>query len=409
MTNRLEFFRQQMASFEGTSDPQKAIEKGYYIEQPRNSLANTIAAKIALRPTSRHLLIGGIGSGKTTQLLMTCDRLNEIEDISAHYVDVSLYTDISEIKPGSLLAITGLVLSKLRDDWEEIGLKDDINYIDKYAYGSLESISLETINNTQKQMEKISDKFGLKNKHFLQTEGLLNLNKESKKKYKNIHQKIQLIKSNLSKHKFIVLLFDGLDRFNDNESMLKLIQADIELISQLNLGIILVSPISLNYDNYQEALKQEFNNNVHYQPYFDIENDENAHDFFDNILKLRSSENFIQKSARELLIAYSGGILRDLINLTQNSIEEAYFSDSDILEESHVNSAINSFSQTKIFGISNPELEILEKVARGETFLPRSDEHIHLLITQAILEYHYPKKRYAVHPALLPLIQKTLA
>jgi len=63
MSDRLQFFREQMAAFEGTSDPQKAIEKGYFIKQPRNSMANTIANRIALRPSSSHLLIGGIGSG----------------------------------------------------------------------------------------------------------------------------------------------------------------------------------------------------------------------------------------------------------------------------------------------------------------------------------------------------------
>ena len=113
MSDRLQFFREQMAAFEGTSDPQKAIEKGYFIKQPRNSMANTIANRIALRPSSSHLLIGGIGSGKTTQLMMARDRINEIGDTHAVYVDASLYTDISEIQPGALIAIVGLVLSEL--------------------------------------------------------------------------------------------------------------------------------------------------------------------------------------------------------------------------------------------------------------------------------------------------------
>ncbi len=42
MSDRLQLFREQMAAFEGTSDPQKAIEKGYFIQQPRHSLASQI-------------------------------------------------------------------------------------------------------------------------------------------------------------------------------------------------------------------------------------------------------------------------------------------------------------------------------------------------------------------------------
>ncbi|EAZ93838.1 hypothetical protein CY0110_18622 [Crocosphaera chwakensis CCY0110] len=200
-----------------------------------------------------------------------------------------------------------------------------------------------------------------------------------------------------------------MDRFNNNQFMLNIIDSDIDLISKLSIGIILVGSISLNYSNYQDILKQKFSNNICYQPYFSVINDANAYEFFDNVLKKRSPEKFISDAARKILITYSGGVLRDLINLTQNSIEEAYLNDSDTIQKSHVNAAVEAYGQTKIFGVSNSELQILAKVAKGETFLPRTREYSHLLINQMILEYTYPKKRYAVHPVLLPLISQPLA
>ena len=87
MSDRLKFFRRLMSAFEGTSDPQRAVEREFYVKLPNNPIA-VITAKIALRPSSVHLLFGGIGSGKTTQLLLTQQALNELEDIKAIYVDV---------------------------------------------------------------------------------------------------------------------------------------------------------------------------------------------------------------------------------------------------------------------------------------------------------------------------------
>ncbi len=84
MSNRLQFFRERMAAFEANADPQKAIVRGYYVNQPQKSLADTLANRVALRPASTHILAGGIGSGKTTQLLVAKDKINEIGDTYAH-------------------------------------------------------------------------------------------------------------------------------------------------------------------------------------------------------------------------------------------------------------------------------------------------------------------------------------
>jgi type IV secretory pathway ATPase VirB11/archaellum biosynthesis ATPase len=69
MKNRLELFRSQIAAFDGAADPMSAISKGYFIEEPHQSSTNALFKRISLRPQSKILLIGGIGSGKTTQLL----------------------------------------------------------------------------------------------------------------------------------------------------------------------------------------------------------------------------------------------------------------------------------------------------------------------------------------------------
>lgn len=396
MSDRLQFFREQMAAFEGTSDPQKAIEKGYFIQQPRNSLASTIANRIALRPSSSHLLTGGIGLGKTTQLLMARDHINEIGDTHAVYVDASLYTDISEIQPGALIAIFGLVLSDILQD------KESYNFFKRQSYGYIEQ--------KERIMPEVSiSNFGIseliKPHVNIKHEGVLKKKPENKKS-KDIIQNLRNINKKTKKKPIIII--DGLDKLNDTLSFSNLVDNDIPLITESGMGIILICSLSTAYSQYRVNIEQQFNYCYH-QPCFDVSKDGEALDFFNDILIARLKQrDFIDSTTKYNLINYSGGILRDLINLTQAAIEEAYISDSDNVEQQHVERAVNSFGRGKILGTTDDELKILKTMCQKDNnnFIPRTQEDIQLLASQRILEYQYPKKRYVVHPVLKKILQE---
>ncbi|MDB9512290.1 hypothetical protein PN499_13945 [Kamptonema animale CS-326] len=393
MSNRLKFFREQMAAFEGAVDPQRAIESGYYIREPRKSVSELISGRIGLRPSSTHLLLGGIGSGKTTQLLVTRNRINEeVEDISAHYVDVSLYTDISKISTGTLTAVVGVVFSELMQDSDEEAIRKDIKLIKDIAYGysgSIGDIEFDSYNENL-----LSD--------FVHSMGILV--KKSHEQEKKVLQAIsRLDKAAAEKYGDIILLFDGLDRLDNTQSFLQLVTTDLQNLSSIGIGLVIVGHLRAFYDN-QELLKQAVNY-FDYRSCFDVEDDADAYSFFEKIIEVRASEGFIEQSALQSLIHYSGGVLRDLINLTQASIEEAYLADSENLQQTHVETSVASFGRAKLLGLSDRELEILLDMLVGNTFLPITDEGIILLVTGRILEYRYPKARYTVHPAIRPLLQ----
>jgi hypothetical protein len=138
MKNRLELFREQIAAFDGAADPVRAIAKGYVIEEPRQSSTEALLKRISLRPQSKNLLIGGIGSGKTTQLLRLRQQLhaNPEARIYPHYIDVTKYTNPEHAQVGTLDAIIGLELVALLEEKEfqidEIRKKS----IQGFAYGS---------------------------------------------------------------------------------------------------------------------------------------------------------------------------------------------------------------------------------------------------------------------------------
>lgn len=392
MSNRLKLFRERMAAFEGAANPSEAIESGYYVHAPGKLLVDNISNRIALRPSSSHLLLGGIGSGKTTQLLVACQQINEIEDTHAIYVDVSLYTDISQITSGVLTAIAGVELAKLIEDSEDENIIQSIDSIHTLANGytyyyngyddydsDSDLISIKGI------IPKKSEGYGIR---LDLLELVSKLTKAASEKYGNI-----------------VFLFDGLDRLDDTKVFIKLVYSDAKAISSVGIGLVLVGSLTAIYGNYRDTVDKSLDYFC-YQPFFDVENDLEAYNFFEKIIQTRSSEDFIEESAIKILILSSGGVLRDFITLTQASIEETYLSGEDQVGQKQVLKAVDSFSRSQLLGVSDKELIILDQVIKTKTFIPRTDEDLRLLVRRLILEYREPKISYAVHPAIKQILEQ---
>ncbi|MEA5568380.1 hypothetical protein [Anabaena sp. UHCC 0399] len=387
-----------MSAFEGTADPLEAIESGYYVNAPGKLLVDQISGRVALRPFSSHLLIGGIGSGKTTQLLVARQQINEIEDTHAIYVDVSLHTDISKISNGVLTAIAGVQLAELMAQTDSEQVKQCIELIFDLAFGytketdissSISQIAaLSTLGSWKTKYEgiipNISDKYGIKSKL---VEVVTELAEAASKEYGHI-----------------VFLFDGLDRLDNAETFMQIVSSDAKAISSAGIGLVLVGPLVSLYSEYRDMVDDRLDY-FYYQPFFDVENDPEAYNFFKKILLYRSSENFIQEFATHSLIYFSGGVLRDFISLTQASIEETYLSGEDKLQEKHVLRAIDSFSRSQLLGLSDNDLKTLKVTLNTGNFVPRTEEDIRLIIRRLILEYSYPTRRYAVHPAIKSLVE----
>jgi hypothetical protein len=440
MSERLQRFRKLMAAFEGTSNPQHAIERGYYVELPHNPMAE-ITRRIEVRPASLHLLLGGIGSGKTTQLLLAQEHLNQLEGFNAIYVDVSLHTDISELKQGSLVAIAGLEIIRLLDkiDDPELDKNQELikakEIIKKSAYGHNEAkvvlapLPKNLSEEKQKLQEKLNPFKSINTSSFsslvpqiikdvrrldeIETsrrkvitnykKGLLSEKKqEVKDKLLEAFSSLsRILSENTENKREIVFIFDGLDRINNTNVFMDCILNDINLFSEVGIYVIIVGSIPIVYT--KEILK--FSSYLHYFPYLDISEDEEARRFFLNILTTRDSDNFITSETKEFLITQSGGVLRDLMSLTQSAIEEAYVDGSDNITLEHSQEAVNSLARSKFMGLTDANLETLQKVISQKSFTPRTPEDLELLLTGHILEYRYPRKHFAVHPVLVPLIE----
>ena len=385
MSDRLKFFRRLMSAFEGTSNPQRAVERGFYVNLPNNPIEE-ITGRVALRPSSVHLLFGGIGSGKTTQLLLTQQALNELEDIKAIYVDVSLVTDISDLKSDALIVIAGLELIKVLGKnffiFEHSKLTDSKELIEKQAYGYSEN--------------KISDKS-------LNRQSLLS--DENKKNRENLLESFDaLVKAFKKKFcKEIIFLFDSLDRLKESSIFIDPVLNDIAEINKYGVGVILVGSIVTQYTDRVRIA--EITRNLHFLSYLDVLESDETQLFFTEVFNIRDPEKFINQDAREILISHSGGVLRDLMSLCQAAIEEAYMDGSEKITKQHADQAILALARSKIIGLTDANINKLRKIASEESFSPRIAEDFELMLTGHILEYKYPRQRFVVHPILSTLIK----
>jgi hypothetical protein len=88
------------------------IRCGYVIEALHSDVYLHLGGRADLEPGCRQVLAGGIGSGKTTELLLAYKWLQEHSGAIALFIDVSRETDLSVLNDGALVASFGLHLGR---------------------------------------------------------------------------------------------------------------------------------------------------------------------------------------------------------------------------------------------------------------------------------------------------------
>jgi hypothetical protein len=399
-SDRLIRFRQYMAAFEGAADPAKSIEHGHYVHAPGQLLVDQIAGRIALRPNSAHLLVGGIGSGKTTQLLVAKQQLEGVEDLAICYVDVSRYTDISQIEPGVLMTIVGLELHNRLPQELDGSVSDATETLRRSGYGYAETKEI------QFRRSRIYD---LPVREKVESERIEHKGLFTQVADWRIKESVREILAALIRHnkKKIIFFCDGLDRLEDVDRFAKIIRSDIQSLKQLGIGLLVVGPMLFTHSEDQDA--KDLIDYSYYQPCFDVEQDQGARTFLADVILTRLPKpDFFGDGVIDRLVQQSGGVLRDLVTLTQAAIEEAYLAGDETLELTHVEKAVQTLA-SKMLRISEKEIAILRNQLQGKNFVLGTPESFKLLSSRQVLEYRYPALRYAVHPAIVPLLQPVAA
>lgn len=394
-----------MQSLTTGAAPHIAIEAGLYV-QTSGGVAAQLVPRIDLRPASTHLVVGGIGTGKTTQLLIATKWLEEMTDdadVQPLYVDVSTYHDLSQLKSGVLLVIAGLALDGLLTFAESKEAQRFREQFRKWAEGYT-----EWQEDWEYEPDDYSDYQPDPPGVAVRTEGILvppepPLDGDLSVKIPALKHLIEATLQIRNK-RHLLLLVDSLDRVTDIEAFSAVVTHDVRALRDAGVGVVLVGPLRLLFGT-DRPITDRFDRTYHV-PAVDIDT-KSGLQFLMEVLRLRSEAGLMSKGGLAQLAHFSGGVLRDLIGLTQAACEEAYVSGGDLVDEPHVQIAADAFGRSLMLGLGADEIEALQRVRREGAFIQTSDKDVALLVTRRVLEYgEGSTRRYAVHPTIDPLLDQ---
>ncbi len=395
-SDRLARFRGLRARLDPTGDPGRALANGLYVE-PARSVSSRIAAELMLSPTSTHLLSGGVGSGKTTELLSVQLRLNEVTDTRAFYIDTSRDRDPGKMPPGALVVQAGLafgeeLVKSAPPGDERSAVEQELRELRNVAFGYHEYYEV---------LEQERD-----DPRFVRVPGILEPHDRLETTLSEALRVTRpLLEPLRARWKHPLVLLDGLDRMTDMGSFEQLVEHDLRTLTSLGVGIVLVGPLKALY-GIDRALIQRFDQ-FHYQPWIDPVSGPEAGAFLANVLQRRVPDDALDREGREHLVLSSGGVLRDLLSLAQSACVESYMDGSDVMGRQQVESAADSFGRKHMQGLRPAEIEVLQRVLAKGSFVQTSEEDLALLMTRRVLEYRSNgRPRFAVHPTIAPFLRE---
>lgn len=389
-----------MRRLDPTGDPAQAVASGFYVAPP-NAVSQRIATRIELEPASSHLLVGGIGSGKTTELIAIERQLSRVEDLFTVRVDVPSRHRLEKLKPGVLVALAATeVCAELKRE-EALGVK-----VDDAVWASFHRISVLTKGywGDPSQDDPGDDDRWVQG--MLEEPGL----SEDVKALSTL-----LIHVNGALHRHPVVLFDGLDRVADLSLLASVLTEDVPALGRAGVGLVIVGPQSLRFSP-QRFVEKEFET-VHLHGSVSLDTGEGIV-FLTAVLRARADEEMLPSDSAASLARWSGGLLRDLVALGRAAGAEAYAAGSDTIQAVHISTAQDRFGRDLLLGCTKEMAARLKELGPRRlyqggyavrrdlpaTFTVATALDQKLLMDRLIIEIPDTPVRYVLHPTIEPLI-----
>ncbi|WP_428263575.1 hypothetical protein [Haliangium sp.] len=383
-----------MARINGAADPATALGQGFYVPSARD-IASHISARMDLQSTSTHLVVGGVGSGKSTQLLVARERLREEHPGAiVLYLDLSKHVDLDKLEPGALLASAGLALCDLAP------VSSERNHFHAsfqiWAHGNwLDELDVHLEHQAEVHEALYEFRPGIVQPPSDRLQSEIEKHRDELR---------QFIVKAFPDNEGVFLLIDSLDRMSNIDLFRKAVQQDVAAIASAGIGLVLVGPLRALYGMERE-LTERFDY-LYRQPAVEALHNEHGARFLFEILRKRAPVDILPDPSCEKLVSASGGVLRDLLRLAHQAGDEAYVDGSDTIEPVHVGRAVDAFGRTLMLGLTQDDLDKLRELHSTGRFVRVSPEDLALLVTRRILDYQDDTGRlhYSVHPALAPLL-----
>lgn len=397
-----------MKAFNPTAPARDVIAAGMVLKDLRKNLHLNLAARADLEPGSQQLIVGGIGSGKTTELLLAEQSLNEQENSLSLFIDVTAETDLSRFNSGALLASFGLHLaraiaqnlkSRLTNSERQLVVSSHRKLKD-FGFGKTEQIFIHSDGSDDEPPEdEPPDEEPPGYYQTIRTPGKLQPPIPALQgDIESASQELKNLVGLASQYEFdVVVFFDGLDRLVQPEKFWSVVDQDFRALRSLRVGVLSTAPISVLY-GVGKQVADYFDRVHHIAPLVSSAGE----DQLKNVIEKRQGTELLETAATTLICNASGGVLRDLITMARDAGEGAYIAGSDHIRVVHAEATIKQLGTSYLRGLGPKEIVALRQLHKTKSFDLSSSLNVQLLVTRRVLEYS--STEFRVHPALLPLV-----
>lgn len=394
--DRRERFREYIRNLNPTADPLQTLDQGMYVAHPL-ATSSRIAHRLDIEPASSHLLVGGTGSGKTTELRRARAILESNSDVVTFFWDVPVAQKVSALREGVLVALAFKGIANALQEIRKLK-KEPFN----------ETINIAIQNGNQLANGYWEEPDGPHpDDDLVHIPGILTP-PEIDRKLEGLTEMLQAIVDNSERH--FAIFFDGLDRVRQSSEFAKMVLQDVATLSRIGIGAVIVGPQEIRFELHRHITERFTAFYLHGAA--DIA-DKDSIAFIDTILSRRDPKKLLSVEARERLIMWSGGVLRDLISLARDAGEVAYSSGDELISEKHIDIAADRFGRTLLLGIKPAmakQLLNLRNILKPRAFALKSsvdfvaatDLDISLLLHRLVIEIPDTPVRYIVHPCIQP-------
>jgi hypothetical protein len=280
-------------------------------------VGQTLASSLEIRPQGTHLVLGTIGSGKTTELRDAARRLQAADpELTVVVADLSALNDVGEVGEGAL----GLAAAWFLADHTAAPAR---------ARKSLDSspATAPTTAGFRRRAPAVRDVL------------------------REVAERSPA---------GVVLFLDGFDRACDAESFRALVRSELPLFREHGIGLVLTAPPDLRFT--ETEVEGAWFERIHACGAF--------HPIRDQRFLLRVLEHRVPGAltaeAQVLACRASGGVLRDLVAVARTALEDAWVSGADTANHSAVSAAGVALGRT-----------LLADAAMAELFRSYVPEHEH--------------------------------
>lgn len=191
--------------------------------------------------------------------------------------------------------------------------------------------------------------------------------------------------------KRVLLLVDGLEKF-DREDMKALFVGHARSLTEPLPAIIYAFPVGLRYTDDFTPIKQAFDQ-VYLLPNFPVKHrdgtlDDNGRERLAEIIRRRVDDALIPAEVLDRAVTFSGGHVKTLIQLMQQSVLLALVDKRPQVESQHLDEAIRRLRGDFMTLLSRQDLETLRAIrSDGTKDLVDATPNFRLLYNGSLLEY----------------------